>query len=226
MNISLRTPSTYFVLIVIVICLWGIYHAVHMGVADVLAYRAQYAIKSWEKEGRLPSEDEVNKAIVNASSAVSWEPGNPEYLNLYARLLTYKGLVHWGGGQFNSITEEAVALYQQSSQLRPNWPYTWANLALVKSYRSEFDDLFNESVSKAVTFGPWEPDVHTTLTEAGLFGWNKLSKEGRKLIAANIHRGLRFSRKEIATMVRRHQKRFAVCGYLPVDEYSKKFCGW
>lgn len=226
MNIYLRKPSTYIAVMVIALCLWGGYHAVRMGVADVLAYKAKYQVKIWEKGRRLPSADEAEYALQKASSAIAWEPGNPEHMDLKAHVLTYKGLLHWGGDQFSTITAESIALYQASTKRRPKWPYTWSRLALVKAYRSEFDAVYADAIANSVQFGPWEPGVHKTLTEAGLIGWSQLDKVTRSQIVGNLHRGLRFEPQALTTMVARHQKRNEVCAYLPNDKHTKRFCGW
>jgi len=222
----LYNKHNIIVLFVMLICLWGMYHAFRMGVADVLAYKAEYAIKTWEKEKRLPNKSEVGAAVINASSAVSWESANPEYMDLHAQVLLYKALSYWGDNKFDPISALSVELYQRSIKRRPNWPYTWARLALVKSYRREYDAVFYEALGNAVKLGPWEPGVHTTLAAAGLFGWSELNIESRRLVASNIHRGLRFSHSELASIIHRYRRKESVCGYVTVDEFSKSLCGW
>lgn len=226
MNMNLRKPATYIAIVVIALCVWGSYHALRMGVADVIAYKAKYQVKIWEKAGRLPAQDEVDYALEKAASALAWEPGNPEHMDLKAHVLIYQSLLYWGETEFAASSAEALALYQQSTQRRPKWPYTWARLALVKAYRGEFDDVYAEAVAKSVTYGPWEPGVHKTLTEAGLPGWLQLDKVTRTHLVGNIYRGLRFEQRALSAMVKRHNKLELVCAYLPNDKYTKKFCGW
>ena len=226
MTIHYRKPSTYIAVVVMLFCVWGMYHAVRMGMADVIAYKAKYQVKIWEKEGRLPTADEADYALDKASSALAWEPGNPELMDLKAHVLTYTALLHWGDEQFAGISDEVVQLYQRSTQRRPKWPYTWARLALVKAYRGEFDALYREAVSKAVKFGPWEPGVHKTLAEAGLSGWSQLDRDTKRHHVENIHRGLRFEAKALTAMVARYQNRDQVCAFLPNDKFTKRFCGW
>jgi hypothetical protein len=170
MRSSFRKPAAFLALVIIVVSSWGIYHGVRMGVADGVAYKAKYAVKTWEQDNRLPTAEEAAYALQQAASALAWQPENPEYLALKARVLTYQGLLHWGEDRFFEITEEAVTLYQESTRRRPKWPYSWSGLALVKAYRAEFDDVYKEVVAKAVKFGPWEPGVHRTLALAGLTG--------------------------------------------------------
>jgi hypothetical protein len=227
----LRQPKALVAYAVIAVCLWGLYKALCLGVADVVAYKARYQLKSWEQAQRLPTTAEADYALEKASSALSWAPNNPEYLDLRAHLLTYKSLVLSNDETVDplsveSLTQEALALYQQSTGLRPKWPYSWSRLALVKSYRGEFDQVFAEAVAKAVKYGPWEPGVHKTLLEAGLSGWPDLDLDTRRALASMTSRALRLDSRGIAAIVNRHQQRDPLCGYLTNDRYTKALCGW
>lgn len=194
--------------------------------ADITAYRAEYALSEWEQSGRLPTGEELAQALENSASSLWWQPDNPEYLDLRAQLYIYQALLHWQQPAFLTATAESLRLYRESVQLRPRWPYTWARMALVKAYRLETDAEFSLALNNAVTYGPWEPGVHTTLTEAGLYAWDKLGLQHRRIVAENIHRGLRYERKMIVATAKRYNKTEQVCAYLPLDMHSKRFCGW
>lgn len=219
-------PSTYLLLVVLFICLWGIYHAARMGIGDAVAHKAEFAVKRWDEEKRMPTEDELEKALIDARSALSWEPRNPDYHDLVAQILIYKGLLKWADGSFNAITDESLALYERSLELRPRWPYAWARLALVKAYRGEYDAVFENAIERAVQYGPWDPGIHVTVAEAGMYGWRKLNIPTRKLVAANVHRGMKYEYSAMTSIVRRYNGQILVCGYLPNDKASARFCGW
>ncbi|MFT6916050.1 MAG: hypothetical protein ACJAWL_002367 [Motiliproteus sp.] len=228
-----RQPQVLIACAVITLCLWGLYQALRMGMADVVAYKARYPLKTWEQAARLPTMAEADDALEKASGALSWAPKNPEYLDLRAHLLTYKSLLPVNNEtqaehsvRVEPLTREALALYQQSTGLRPKWPYSWSRLALVKSYLGEFDQVFTAAVAKAVKYGPWEPGVHKTLLEAGLSGWFELDADTRRALGSTASRGLRLDSRGITAIVQRHQKRDQLCGYLPNDRYSKALCGW
>lgn len=222
----LRKPSSYLLILVLLVAVWGIYHAARMGVADVVAHKSEFAVGRWDEEKRMPTSDEVEKAVADARSALSWEPRNPDYHDLLAQVLIYKGLVHWADGSFNEITDESLGLYRRSVELRPRWPYAWARFAMVKAYRGEYDAEFENAVAKAAQYGPWDPGIHVILAEAGMYGWGKLSIDTRKLMAANLHRGLTFEFSSMKSIVRRYNRMILVCGYLPGDKRTTKFCGW
>ena len=221
-----RRASSLLALLVILLACWGIYHAVRIGIADAVAYKAKYQVEGWSKDNRLPTEVELDYALENISSAMAWEPGNPQHINLRADILIYKSLLHWQDEQFSAITDEAVLLYQQSLKRRPRWPYSWARLALAKAYLAEFDEVFIEAVDKAVKLGPWEPTVHLILAEAGVYGWTYMDEVTRQHIVDNIHRGVRFNQVALSKTVTRYQKKDIVCAYLPNDKHTQNFCGW
>lgn len=223
---QLSKPSSYLLLIVLAVCSWGIYHAARMGIGDAVAHRAEYAVKLWYKEKRMPTSEELEKALVEARTALDWEPRNSDHHDLLAQLLIYKSLLHRADDSFYEITDEALLLYKRSLELRPRWPYAWARFALVKAYRGEYDAEFNNAVERAVQYGPWDPGIHVTLTEAGVYNWRKLSIPTRKLIAANIHRGLTFEFPAVESIVVKYKAKLLVCGYLPLDEQTTRFCGW
>lgn len=226
MYIPFKKPSTYFVFFLLLVSVWGAYHAVRLGMADMIGHRASYALETWEEERRLPSEEEVGAALESVDSALAWTPDNPKLLELKALLLSQKGFVHWAKGGFNAITEDAIPLYVKAVALRPKWPHTWANFALLKAHRGEFDAQYKEAVAKSVALGPWEPAVHRVITDAGLYGWLEVDIETRRLIAANIHRGLLHGKRSVQTVAKRHNKTLLVCGYLPRDKHTSRFCGW
>lgn len=216
-------PKLIAWLVIFVSC-WGIYHAVRMGAADIVAYKARYELKKWSKSGNLPTPDELAFALEKASSALDWQPRNPEHLNLKAMILIYKGMTHLDDGQFSAITNESVSLYQLSTELRPKWPLTWSHLALLKAYRGEFDAVYLQAIANAVKFGPWEPGVHIAVGEAGMAGWSDLDKATRRHVSANIQRGLRFSPKELRAIANRYQLMARICLSFPKDKFTNKFC--
>ncbi|RLA46831.1 MAG: hypothetical protein DRR06_04065 [Gammaproteobacteria bacterium] len=227
-SIILSRPrvSSLLALLVILLASWGIYHAARIGFADAAAYKAKYQVKGWTRDNRLPTEVELDYALEQISTAMAWEPGNPQHINLKADILIYKSLLHWQDEQFSAITHEAVLLYRQSLMRRPGWPYTWARLALAKAYSAEFDEIFIEAIDKAVKLGPWEPTVHLILAEAGIYGWTYLNNFTRQQIIDNVHRGLRFNQAALDKTAVRYQKKDILCAYLPNDKHTQEFCGW
>ena len=84
---AFRKPSSYLLVLVVLVAFWGIYQAARMGIADVVAHNAEFAVGRWDDEKRMPTADEVEKAVADARSALSWEPRNPDYHDLLAQVL-------------------------------------------------------------------------------------------------------------------------------------------
>jgi len=214
----------YTAFFIMLTCLVATYYSVRTSIADTQAYKARYLLSKWEKTAKLPVKEEVETALNGVNSALYWEQNNTEYMDLKAHVLTYKGLVYWEDGRFSSFTDEAVKLYQESTVLRPKWPYAWARLALVKAYRGEVDALFSKAMARASKLGAWEPNVQKTVVEAGLYSWSSLDALSKKHLLDTIQRGLHFQRNAMAAVVTRYGKKKLVCSYFENNERSRQFC--
>ncbi len=217
---------SYVTIAISLCCLIAAYYSLRIGIADTQAYKAKYLLEKWEKEHRLPTKEEADDAVEKVTLALEWEPDNTEYMDLKAHVLTYKGLLYWNKGMFTELTDESVRLYLNTTKRRPKWPYAWARLALVKAYRNEHDKVFFKAIHHAVKYGPWEPGVQKTITEAGLYAWTSLDKQSRISVVANIQRGLNFEFEDISATIQRFKRTASVCGYLAYTKHSKKLCGW
>jgi len=229
MKLLLRSDNkvvVYTALFIMLLCLVAVYHSVRISIADTQAYKAKYLLSKWEKTNDLPVKEEVETALNGVNSALYWEESNTEYMDLKAHILTYKGLLHWKDRQFSSFTDEAVELYQESTALRPKWPYAWARLALVKAYRGEVDALFSQAMARASKYGPWEPNVLQTMVEAGLFSWSDLDAATKAHLVNAIQRGLSYKSKGMKNVIQRYGLLNSVCGYLAINKKTRKLCGW
>jgi len=212
-------------MVLIVCSLLIVWQLFRVMMADLIAYRAEYAIEQWQKNKTTPKADDLDKALSDIDSAISWQPDNPELLDVKVQLLLYLAYADFSNTErFRSSISAGLDLSRQSVQLRPRWPYSWANLALAKAYLNQNDDEFATALKKSARFGPWEPSVQSTLAEAGMVQWNGLDKSLRQVVSDNIYRGLLRNSVSMKAVVDRHRKRFLVCAYLPVDKRTNKFC--
>ena len=207
-------------------CLVCINYAFRMGIADTQAYKARYLLEQWEREQRLPTKGEADEAVAAVTLALRWEPDNTEYMDLKAHVLTYKGLLNWDAGDFVGVTTESVQLYLLATKYRPKWPYAWARLALVKSYRGEYDDVFVQALENAVLYGPWEPGVQVTVAEAGLYAWVHLNSASKSHVVSNIQRGLSYKYKEMSGIIKRFNRKNSICASLLNTSKTARLCGW
>ena len=210
--------------LLIALCAIASYAVISWGVGDIYGYKVRYALNDWQTQEELPLLEQVNSALANADVALSWEANNPEYIELKGRLLLYRALVNGLDEESLLDLRDAKALHLRAIKLRPNWPYSWANLVLMKSYLKEFDDDYDKALSSAVRYGPWEQSVHLTLSHAAALSWVSLSLEQKHVFAKNIERGLVRNSKDIRTTLDAYKKRTAICAYLKRDVLQAKLC--
>lgn len=219
-SISKSVAAYFFVFL----CLAGMCAVFRWGMGDLYGYKVRYALNAWQEQAVLPEYDEVSQVLVSANSALFWENDNPEYIELKARVLYYRALGR--GFDKNGLADvvQAKELHLKAIQLRPNWPYSWANLVLMKSYLKEFDDSYNRALSNAVRFGPWEQSLHLTLSHAAALSWSSLSIPQKHVFAKNIERGIVRNHVEIRSTLDAFRKLVPVCAFLKRDSQQAKLC--
>ena len=74
---------------------------------------------------------------------------------------------------------KAYLAHKETIKLRPHWPYSWANLALIKSDLQQFDVEYLYAVNQAERYGPWEIASNKALVQAGFNGPPKLNLNSR-----------------------------------------------
>lgn len=210
--------------LVLLLCLLGIYTAFTWIMGDLYGYKVRYAVEQWQEQDGLPKVADINQVIEDVDSAIGWEVDNPQYHELKARALYYKALALGVDDEGLIYIELAKKSHILAISLRPKWPYSWANLVLMKSYLKEWDDEYSAALDNAVRFGPWEQSVHLTLAHAGALSWAHLSIEQKKAIAENVERGIVRNMQGIAFNLDAYKKRSLVCAYMQRDERQKKFC--
>lgn len=210
--------------LLIVLCVIASYAVISWGIGDIYGYKVRYALDDWQTQEGLPLLEQVNSALIDVDGALSWEADNPEYIELKGRLLYYRALVNGLDEEGFADLREAKALHLRAVELRPHWPYSWANLVLMKSYLEEFDDDYDKALSSAVRYGPWEQSVHLTLSHAAARSWVSLSLGQKHVFAKNIERGIVRNSKDIRTALDAYEKRTAICAYLKRDALQAKLC--
>jgi len=157
------------------------------GLADYYASQSYEILTSWRTE---PLTDESWQAAHDAlAAALSLDPTHPTYHHRMGRLYHLRMRMDplhrqkWG--------DLAKQDFHASLDVRPYWPLTWANLALVKRDLAEFDGEMMQALVNAAKYGPWEPGVHEMLAEIGLPYLPLYSGQAKAAIVGSITRGLR-----------------------------------
>lgn len=199
------------------------YLSVKWGMADMYAYPVRYAIERWEQKG-VESSDELLEASNAISRALSWQPKNPELIELKARVQLYEAAFIEDDQAFKDKLRSILSLHNQAIEYRSEWAYSWANKALIKAYLQEFDAEFLQSMQQAAVLGPWELSANLAVLEAGLIGWFSLPAEARVIVADTASRTAEHQWKMVRNLLDRYQRRYAVCSGMQRTEVQSKVC--
>ena len=167
--------------------------------------------------------------LASIRTAIEWQKNRAEYRDIEALLLYYQALHYYQAGSsagYRESTLEAIAGYRNASQARPNWPYSWANLALMKASVQQFDHEFETALIKAIKLGPWENAVNISVAEAGLLGWAALTPATQNAVIENIERGLKRNTPVLKKRLKIINKLGMACIYLKASNERKRLCGF
>ena len=186
--------------------------ALPRGLADLRAFEARMLFRSWESARRQPSAGELALAHKLLQEARALDPGQPNFLEDIARLDELRALpLKAGDASAQASLRQALGLQRQAARLRPGSPYTWTNIAVLKSRLAEIDREFETALRHAALLGPWEPAIQVTLTDLGFRHWNALAPETRVALRANLARALRWQEAKIFDLARRTGRLDVLC---------------
>ena len=173
-------------LLVLVLLTGFAWLAVKQGLADSVAETALQNMLTWQADTLTAAQ--VQQAYALMLDANELDADHPTYLHRLGRLshllmaLDLKNRAHWGA--------LAKTYYRQSLAVRPAWPLTWANLALVKADLLEFDGEMAQSLQYSAAYGPYEPGVLTIVAGLGLRNEAWLTPAMAEVVNGTIQRGL------------------------------------
>ena len=190
---SIQPPGTLVkagIAVLISGLLYIAYIAVCWGIADWHSEQATQIIERWRKGEEVTKEQWV-EAHTAIEQALSLDPKHPAYLHRMGRLYHIGMLPRLSSVQvFRERGELSKQYFRDAIAMRRSWPSTWSNLALVKRDLGEFDEEMDLAIEKAVTLGPWEPEVHRMIATTGLPRFRAFSPPVRAMLAENVKRGL------------------------------------
>ena len=186
--------------------------ALPRGLADLRAFEARMLSQSWETARHRPSADEWQLAHGRLHEARELDPGQPNYLEDIARLDELRAQpLEPGDAAAQGYLREALGFQRQAARLRPGSPYTWANVAVLKSRLAETDRELEAALRNAALLGPWEPEVQITLADIGFRHWNSLTPETQSALRANAARALRWQNARMFELARRAGRLDVLC---------------
>jgi len=162
-------------LIAIFITTYLAFQAATIALADISHYPVKSAIAKSTTDQPI-SLERLESLETKILYSIKLRPDNGEYREYLGRLYYLKAIQHTDSAPiFFENIKLAYDTHRKASQLRPHWPYSWANMALMKSHLSQFDAGFIHSFNQAAKFGPWEISSNIALAQAGLNGWTNLN---------------------------------------------------
>lgn len=184
--------------------------ALKHGWADLFAFQGRALIRSWDREQRPFSSDESKLAQSRLENSLGLNPGDPGVLEDLGRLHELRTRALRGA---DTAAELGLAMeyLRRSLRTRPTSPYTWANLAFVKSRLGILDDEFYHSIQNAALLGPWEPEVQLLLADIGFRYWNRMPKTAQDTIHAAIRRGLKRQDAKLFELASRYGRTDVMC---------------
>lgn len=207
-------------LFILFIATVGILNAFRFGAASLDYYTVKNSISLWINEGSAQSQGSYESAKESINTANVLHHSNPLYLELDAQIK------EWGvlsGFEANMGLKAAQESYLLASKTRPLWPVTWANLAMLKWRKQEFDSEMLGYLNKAHTLGLQKAEVHILFTQLGLSLYkanHPFYRDIREQTQTHIKKGIRAnpSRNQIVAFIKDNGHHRTVCRWLDVND--------
>ncbi|GAA3535910.1 hypothetical protein [Zobellella aerophila] len=163
-----------------------------MLLAGVWQYQTDLFLDDWAQKGRQPEPLAWMVAEQAAQGAVAIYPvANGDYLDRLGRVYDWQQLSEPIGSPLAKASrEQAVTAYRTSLQARPNWPFSWNQLATAKLRQGELDDEFKQALEKGFNLGPWRPIAYQQTAYLGLVSWHTLNAQEQQTVTNAIHHAL------------------------------------
>ena len=173
------------------------YVAVSWGLADVYYRPGKAVLERWKrKEAQLEQQD-WDRMRRQMDRALKLAPSNPDIMHACGSALEGRYIRNAPGDRIaQPARRQAADYYRAAISRRPTWPFTWADLALVKYRLDELDDEFYHALYQSTAVGPWEPGVQRVVAYIGLKLWDRLTGTDREFIRKTILRSLEHANTE------------------------------
>ncbi|WP_286263349.1 VpsP family polysaccharide biosynthesis protein [Thalassotalea atypica] len=233
---SFTNVQPIILVVLTLLCLFGIVQAAKMGKANLDFYRVHQTLEYWRDNQQITNDEELNQTLTIIHRANNTHPNNPQYLITLGLVYEWGGLHAAEQADKMHYFNEARKYYSRATELRPTWPGTWATLATLKWRLNEIDQQLVEYLFLADKFGENSDQVHEAWLEVGFYLY-----KSKSVFSAKIIKGLRKHlqlmvedpRNKInalaLTIVKRHNVEQLACNWVTnfniEDEVKKeKFC--
>jgi len=201
------------------------YQAAVIALADISHYPVKSAIAK-ASSTELPSIETLNSLEEKIQLSITLRPNNGEYREYLGRLHYLKAHHNLNAPElFHANITQAYNNHRKASQLRPHWPYSWANMALMKSHLNQFDVGFLHSFNQAEKYGPWEISSNIAISQAGLNGWEHLSDTMQKRTIKALERVYQQQKHKARTILSDYKMAAVICPRVEIAQLkSDRVC--
>jgi hypothetical protein len=206
--------------------------AARTGLADVYAAPAKSYLQTKRDAGEVLTRDEWQTLYGSLIRALALAPGDPENLSELGRL--YRILLEANDLDAREISRDGdagAAYYQAALVLRPTWPWDWGNLALVKYQQyQDTSGVYQDSLVRAVEFGPRESSLQNRVAELGSHSWSALNPAAARAVLTAADRALERDAQSFSGMSEAKERWGPPCTQAGYSfAYLKRHCatlGW
>lgn len=178
------------------------------GAANVVATRGERQLQQWNAENP-PDRATVSALCLTLATTTTTHPLNAHYWYLQGKCWQWLAFV--APDNLQAVSDAQAALLR-SATLRPSWPDTWLELALLAAQQPRPGPMFAHYVANASRYGPYKPSVVVGLVRLGLASWRGGRTALPAYALAAMERGLRSSlREQIFRTAQEYQAGPLVC---------------
>lgn len=198
MNTVARSPlkkPAVLALSLACVLLLGLGAAVLM--SALFSQQANRFLDDWQAAGVQPGEQAWQIAHNAAEKALLWYPGeSAAAYNTLGRVWEWQQYtLPTAAPEARPSRMAALEAYRNATQLRPTWPYTWVDLALVKLRLGEVDEELVNALEQGLQTGPWRSKSLARIAQVGLLSWWQLPQRGREITLEAVRRSLSFDNR-------------------------------
>lgn len=166
------------------------YKATELGVADLNAKAARQMMED-SQESATPLHLHNSGVLRMVHNARTMAPLKADYALLEGDIqhLVYQNSID--PDERKPTFTQMLRSYRETVALRPTWSLAWMNLAKTHYQYYGVDQWTRVAMHRALTLGPWEPEVMGQTSWLAMNAWQELSTEEQEMAWEVIKRAAR-----------------------------------
>ena len=192
--------------------------------AEAYHYQARAFMDSWNPNQDIPKgeweivHDALTKSIKLNSTQATYYEDMSELMFLKTFESSLNPLEH------AFLQKQALEHIRQAVNLRPSWPYAWAQFALIKYRLYELDKEVSLALEKAIVLGPWESSVQMIVAEVSFSCWKNLDHALTEKILKQFERTSQSEIAKVFDIAKKYNMTAPLCQKLINKPTPAKLC--